>query len=87
MGAARPPAVASQPTVDNVDEQPVNTPVPRHLRMKRRSQHRTLPHRNGVAGRPGQHLNTRTDPLHPGRADEDRVHRLIEPGERDVAFE
>jgi len=55
--------------------------------MERRGQHRPLPHRNRVIGGSGQHLHIRTDPLHPRGADEDRMHRTVEPVERNIAFE
>ena len=88
MGAAGPRLISRHvPTVDDVDEQAVNPAIAGHLGVKRRGQHRALPHRDRVIGGPGQHLHTRTDPLHPRRADEDRVHRIVEPVERDIAFE
>ena len=58
-----------------------------HLGVERRGQHRALPHRDRVICGSGQHLHIRTDPLHPRGADEDRVHRIVEPVERNITFE
>ena len=72
---------------DDVDEQSVDAAVAGHLGMKRRRQHLALPHRDDVVGGPAQHPHVGTDPLHPRRPDEHRVHRAVQPFELDVALE
>src|SRR3954470_19768475 len=84
----RPPLRRGRGLPHHRAEQRVHPQVPRDLRVERRGQHRPLPHRHrparGGAGlRAGQghprdgaeHLDARTDRLHPRRPDEDRAHR------------
>ncbi len=74
-------------TVDHVDEEPVDAAITGHLRVKRRGENRSLPHRHHVVGGAGQHFHVRPDALHPRRPDEDRVHRFLETRERQITFE
>ena len=77
---------------DEVHEQLVDPGVATHLRVERRRHQRALPDRDDpTRGRsvldPREHLDVVADPLDPRRPDEDRVHRLGEPGEVEVALE
>src|SRR3954447_10040409 len=76
-----------------VEEQAVDPVVaPVHLGVEGRRQQRTLPDRHDpTGGRPGlhacEHLDPPADLLHPRCADEDRVHRVGQPGEGEIALE
>src|ERR1700756_4019907 len=64
----------------------MNASVAGHFGVKGRGKHAALPHRDDVPGCLGQYLYAVTDPLYPRRADEHRVHRLVEATEPDVAL-
>src|SRR3954469_5105556 len=85
-------ASASGRRDDEVAEDPVDAHVLPHLWMEGRGHQRTLPDRDDPthglsAADAGEDLDARTHCLHPRRADEDRVHRLVQPGEVEVALE
>src|SRR3954453_4684495 len=68
-----------------LQEQAVDPGVTTHLGMERRRHERTLADRHdptggGTAVDPGEHLDLWPGLLDPGCPDEDRVHRLLEPG-------
>src|ERR1700759_617156 len=67
---------------DELQELFVQPSVVRQLRMKRGDEEPALAREHRPAVDLGEHLDLRADVLDPRRADEDRVHRLVEP--RDV---
>jgi hypothetical protein len=76
----------SRPPAHHLHEQSVDPPVAGHLRVKRGGQHLALAHRDGMPGGRRQQLDTRTDPLHPRRSDEHRMHRLVGTDKSGVPF-